>query len=82
MENLFILNPNVSAMDISDGIFIRLTRIKAIISYLTAYQEELESDDNHIMPQVVNQIFLVLLDYCEQIDCLYVRLSRMITAKG
>jgi hypothetical protein len=79
MENLFTINQSATITDVSDGIFVRLARIKAIINYLSAKQEDAEPDDNSIISHVINQILLALLDYIEQIDCLYARLSKLVS---
>lgn len=78
MENLFTINQNATITDINDGIFVRLARVKAIINYVSVKQEDTEFDDNSIIPHVINQIFLALLDYIEQIDSLYARLGNLI----
>lgn len=64
MDNIFLLNPSLSELDLQDAIDERFIKIQTIISSLLATQEgELELDRD-----IIYQMVWIIQDFTDEIE--------------
>jgi len=72
MENTFILNPELTSLEIVDGIIERLMKAKALTSFLLA--NDIAGDTSF---KSIHGFIWVLDGYLEELDCLFGQLDKI-----
>ena len=78
MNDVFVFNSSVSALELIDAIYIRLSKIKAITSCLLFCKKQ----DTDWTCEMLQGVFFGLNDYLEEMEFLHKKLAKKVEGVG
>ena len=79
MENLFILNPNSSCLDLKDALYVKIQKSKAVLTCIMFAVQfirgEVELDNNTLY-----HALWAVDDYLEELGLLFEQLKKLVPA--